>query len=178
MALSPPQRRLSPGPYSRVVPSWSEVEAAAPELTEKVKERFQSTGLGLLATLRADGSPRISGIEPLFALDELWLGMMHGSRKATDLLRDPRLALHNATEDKQVTNGDARISGRAVEITDPESFEKFNRAFQGETGYEPPPPYHLFRVDVTELMFLKPGGDHLVIESWRAGEPVKRTERR
>ena len=158
--------------------SWSQVEAAAPELAERVKERFDATGLGLLATLRTDGSPRISGIEPLFALDELWLGMMHGSRKAADLLRDPRLALHNATEDKQVTNGDARISGRAIEVTDDESFERFNRAFKGETGYSPPPPYHLFRVDVTELMYLKPGGDHLVIESWREGGDVKRTERR
>jgi len=158
--------------------SWGDVEAAAPELAERVKERFQATGLGLLATLRTDGSPRISGIEPLFALDELWLGMMDGSRKSLDLQRDPRLALHNATEDKQVTNGDARISGRAVRITDDESFERFNRAFEGETGYEPPPPYDLYKVDVTELMFLKPGGDHLVIESWQAGGEVKRTERR
>src|SRR3954454_21233951 len=139
--------------------SWAEVEAAAPELAERVKERFQATGLGLLATVRADGSPRISGIEPLFALDELWLGMMHGSRKATDLLRDARLALHNATEDKQVTNGDARISGRAVEITDEASLDRFYRPSQGETGSPPPPPYHLFKVDVTELMFLQPGGD-------------------
>ncbi|MBV9412380.1 MAG: pyridoxamine 5'-phosphate oxidase family protein, partial [Acidimicrobiia bacterium] len=147
--------------------SWAEVETAAPELAERVKERFQSTGLALLATLRKDGSPRISGIEPLFALDELWLGMMTDSRKALDLRRDPRLALHNATEDKQVTNGDARISGRAIELTDEESLDRFSRAFQSETGYAPPPPYLLFRVDVTELMFLKPGGDHLVIESWR-----------
>ena len=158
--------------------SWEQVEAAAPELAERVKERFVSTGLGLLATLRIDGSPRISGIEPLFALDELWLGMMHGSRKAADLLRDPRLALHNATEDKQVTNGDARISGRALEITDEDSFERFNRAFQGETGYAPPPPYHLFRVDVGEVMFLKPGGDHLVIEWWKEGVGTSRVERR
>jgi len=158
--------------------SWAEVEGAAPEVAERVKERFESTGLGLLATLRADGAPRISGIEPLFAHDELWLGMMHGSRKATDLQRDPRLALHNATEDKQVTNGDARISGRAVEITDDESFERFDRAFQEETGYAPPPPYHLFRVDVTEVMFLKPGGDHLAIEWWREGTGTKRVERR
>jgi hypothetical protein len=160
------------------VASWAEVEAAASELAERVKERFESTGLGLLATLRSDGSPRISGIEPLFALDELWLGMMDGSRKAADLLRDPRLALHNATEDKQVTNGDARISGRAVEITDEGSFERFNRAFQGETGYSPPPPYHLFRVDVTEVMHLKPGGDHLVIEWWKEGTGTNRVERR
>ena len=45
-------------------------------------------------------------------------------------------------------------------------------------GYSPPPPYHLFKVDVAELMFLKPGGDHLVIESWRPGGEVKKVERR
>src|SRR3954453_5478753 len=104
--------------------SWSEVEAAAPELAERVQERFQATGLGLLATLRADGSPRISGIEPLFALGQLWLGKVIGSRKAVDLQRDARMALHNGTEEKQVRNGDARISGRAVEVTDEESFDR------------------------------------------------------
>ncbi|MBV8302905.1 MAG: pyridoxamine 5'-phosphate oxidase family protein [Acidimicrobiia bacterium] len=158
--------------------SWAQVEAATPDLAERVKERFASTGLALLATLRADGSPRISGIEPLFAMGELWLGMMHGSRKAADLLGDPRLALHNATEDKQVTNGDSRISGRAVQISDEAAFERFNRAFQGETGYSPPPPYHLFRVEVGEVMFLKPGGDHLVIEWWKEGAGTSRVERR
>jgi hypothetical protein len=56
-------------------------------------ERFEATGLGLLATLRADGSPRVSGLEPLFALGELWFGMMPESRKALDLLRDPRFAI-------------------------------------------------------------------------------------
>jgi len=158
--------------------SWSEVTEAAPELAERVKERFQVHGLGVMATLRADGSPRLSGIEPLFALDELWLGMMDGSRKAADLLRDPRLALHNASEDKQVLNGDAKISGRALVINDEEAFERYNRAFQGETGYSPPPPYHLFKVDVTEISFLRPAGDHLVIEWWREGGPVHRVERR
>ena len=158
--------------------SWTEVVEAAPELAERVQERFEAHGLGILATIRADGSPRVSGVEPLFALDELWLGMMHGSKKAADLRRDPRLALHNATEDKQVTNGDAKISGRAVEITDDTTLEAFGRAFQDATGYAPPPPYHLFRVDVTDLSFLRPAGDHLVIELWREGGPVQRMERR
>jgi hypothetical protein len=158
--------------------SWAEVAAAAPELADRVQERFDAHGLAVLATIRADGSPRVSGVEPLFALDELWLGMMHGSRKATDLGRDPRLALHNATEDKQVTNGDAKIAGRGIEITGPTTLEAFARAFQEATGYAPPPPYHLFKVDVIELSFLRPAGDHLVIELWREGEPVRRIERR
>jgi hypothetical protein len=114
----------------------------------------------------------------LFALDELWLGMMHGSKKAADLQRDPRMALHNATEDKQVTNGDAKLAGRAVEVLDSETLERFGRAFHDATGYAPPPPFHLFKVDLTELSFLRPAGDHLVIELWREGSPVRRIERR
>src|ERR687883_1376464 len=97
---------------------WSTVSAQVPELAARVRARFEATGLGLLATLRRDGSPRISGIEPLFTDDELWLGMMPDSRKATDLLRDPRFALHSATVDKQVTEGDARLSGEAVLVED------------------------------------------------------------
>src|ERR687886_1463709 len=100
------------------MPAWKEVAAAAPELAALVRKRFEATGLGLLATLRRDGAPRISGIEPLFTDDELWLGMMPGSRKAADLLRDPRFAFHSATVDKQVTHGDAKLSGRAIAVQD------------------------------------------------------------
>src|SRR4051795_194302 len=124
--------------------SWAEVEAAAPELAERVKERFQATGLGLLATLRADGSPRISGIEPLFALGELWLGMMPGSRKALDLLNDGRFALHSATTDKQVTDGDAKVSGLAVLVEGEADMARFREAFASSAGAPPPDgPFHL-----------------------------------
>src|SRR5438105_6347285 len=111
------------------MPSWSEVVSAAPELAATVQARFDAYGLALLATLRRDGSPRISGIEPLFALGELWLGMMQDSRKAADLLRDPRFALHSATTDKQVTAGDAKISGRAVIVDEDATIAGFREAF-------------------------------------------------
>ena len=71
--------------------SWDEVEAAAPELAGRARAAFDAHKHKLLATLRRDGSPRISGIEATFADGELWLGMMPGSRKALDLRRDPRL---------------------------------------------------------------------------------------
>src|SRR2546421_13013773 len=91
--------------------TWSEVEATAPELAERVKERFQATGLGLLATVRADGSPRISGIEPLFALDELWLGMMPRPRQGPAPQRDPRLAPHHAPQGHPDPNRHPRHPG-------------------------------------------------------------------
>ena len=66
-----------------------EFEQLAPELADRVRERFERTGLALVGTLRADGSPRVSGWEPLFADGEIWLGSMPGSRKNDDLRRDP-----------------------------------------------------------------------------------------
>jgi pyridoxamine 5'-phosphate oxidase-like protein len=160
------------------VAAWSEVAQAAPELAALVRARFEATGLGLLATVRRDGSPRISGIEPLFTDEHLWLGMMTDSRKAIDLLRDPRFALHNATVDKQVTEGDARVSGRAVAVEDEAGFAAFRAAFQAATGSPPPPgPFTLFRAEVGELSTVRPAGDHLNIDFWRAGQAPRRIER-
>jgi hypothetical protein len=143
-----------------------------------VQARFEAYGLGLLATIRSDGGPRISGIEPLFARGELWLGMMDRSLKALDLQREPRFSLHNATSDKEVKEGDAKISGRAIEVTDQPTIDDFSRAFDETTGYVPPGPFHLFRADVTELVLIQPGGDHLVIESWHDGRGLRRIERK
>jgi len=159
--------------------TWTEIEAAAPELAATIRRRFEAHGLGLLATLRRDGSPRISGIEPLFAQGELWLGMMPDSLKARDLERDPRFALHSATVDKQVTEGDAKVSGTVVPVDDPDTFARFLQAFAAATGYPPPPgSFPLFRADVREVSTVKPDGDHLDIESWREGRGVRKVERR
>lgn len=159
--------------------TWSDVTRAAPELAATVQHRFEAYGLALLATLRHDGSPRISGIEPLFARDELWLGMMPHSRKALDLLRDPRFALHSATIDKQVTEGDAKISGRAMVVEDDATTALFLEAFQAQTSNAPPPgPMHLFRAGILEISMVRPGGDHLNIDWWREGHQVSRVERR
>ncbi len=131
-----------------------------------------------MATVRADGSPRISGWEILFDLGQLWLGSMPDSRKGIDARRDPRIALHSATADKDVKDGDAKISGRAVLVTDEAERLAFAQTFEEDNGNEVPQPFDLFRVDVTEISMLRPAGDHLVIEWWRPGEPPHRIERR
>ena len=155
------------------MPSWSDVRTAAPELAEKVSARLNANGLSILATLRADGFPRISPIEALVTDDEIWLGMMYESRKALDLLRDPRMSLHNATDDKNVAKGDAKLVGRAVEA----DIERARKIFAAATGHPPEGPMHAFTVDVLELSFLMPAGDHLDIDIWRAGEAPRRVER-
>ena len=96
--------------------SWSEVEAAAPELAARARAALDAHKHKVLATLRRDGSPRLSGIEATIVDGELWLGMMPGSRKAMDLRRDPRLALHSASvdptdDDPSAWPGDASVCG-------------------------------------------------------------------
>jgi len=161
--------------------TWDEVTAAAPELAGKAQALFDAHRHKTMATLRKDGSPRISGTEASFADGDLWLGGMYKSMKALDLRRDPRLALHSATvdppDDPTRFDGDAKIAGRAEEITDPDR----KAAVAGASGGGAPPgPYHLFRVDVTEVVVTRIGDppDHLVIELWRQGEGLRRMQRR
>jgi len=160
--------------------TWNQFATAAPDMAEMVQSRFEATGLGMLATVRRDGGPRISGIEPSFFEGEIWLGMMDGSLKARDLQRDSRLALHNATEDKKIKEGDVKLAGRAVEITDDATKRAFLKAFAEANGYGPPEdsPMQLFKIDLTEVATIKTGGDHLVIESWAPDQGLRRVERR
>jgi hypothetical protein len=156
------------------MPSWSEVEAQAPELAALASSFFDARVHKTLATLRRDGSPRISGTEVDFADGELWLGSMWQSLKALDLRRDPRFALHSGSADPPDWRGDAKVAGHAEEVTDSERIAAIN----GEGA--PPGPSHLFRADVAELVVVRLGDppDHIVIESWHVGRGARRRERR
>ena len=111
--------------------NWSGVEAAAPELAARVRATMDAHKHKVLATLRRDGSPRVSGIEATFTDGELWLGMMPGSRKAADLRRDPRLALHSTSVDP--TEDEWRLVERAVGID-----RGWNAAYQLVSTLDPP----------------------------------------
>jgi Pyridoxamine 5'-phosphate oxidase len=152
------------------VASWKEVHAEAPALAERVRRCFDEHIHKTIATLRKDGSPRISGNEVTFTGDEVWIGIMPGSRRAVDLERDPRIAIHSATVDPEMLGGDAKMSGRAVAVTDPAEFTGLTDA--GEPG-----SFHLFKIDVTEIARTTVDGDRLVVESWREGRGVDRVER-
>jgi hypothetical protein len=154
------------------MPSWNDFAGEAPELAEKVRERLDAHVHKTLATLRRDGSPRISGTETQLVDGELWIGSMWQALKARDLQRDPRFALHSGSEDPPAWPGDAKLAGVAEEITDPALVQKLN-------GHGPPGPSHLFRLDVCEasVVRLNETGDAIVIERWRPGEGVRRIER-
>jgi hypothetical protein len=155
------------------MPSWSEVEAEAGDLAALARRFFDAHVHKTLATLRRDGSPRISGTEVEFSDGELWIGSMWEARKALDLRRDPRFALHSGSDDPPGWTGDAKVAGRFEEVTDEEAKEA------RRSGDQPSGPYHLFRADVTELVVvhLNEQRDRLVVESWHAGRGVARLER-
>lgn len=128
--------------------AWHEIEADAPEFAARVRALFQARKHKTMATLRADGSPRISGIETEFG-EDITFGSMPDSRKLADLTRDPRVALHSPSvdppeDDQSAWVGEAKVSGRAVRT---------------ETG---------FRVDITEVALTYLDGG-LAIESWHPG---------
>ena len=142
--------------------TWGQIEAWEPEFARRVRRRFDAHRHKVVATLRADGSPRVSGVEAAFKDGELSLGMMRGSVKALDLQRDSRLALHSGTQDPAEQPGefiDAKLSGRAREVS----------------GQE----HHLFHIDVKEIVLISLGdpADHLVIETWREDRGLRRRKR-
>jgi hypothetical protein len=104
----------------------------------------------------------------------MWLTMMPGSRKSADLVRNSWFAIHSASADKNVSEGDAKLSGRALPVTDGETWRLYIEASGSESE---PGGFDLFRVDVTEISHLIPAGDHLDIEWWSEASGYKQVAR-
>lgn len=153
--------------------SWSEIEQAEPDFARRVRALFDAGRHKTIATLRADGSPRVSGIECEFAEGELRFGSMAGARKAADLARDPRFALHGPTFHPEPGKeaewpGEAKIAGRAV-TAGPLVAEGTGEQPDGE----------LFVADITEIVItaLDAEATRLVVESWTPERGVRKVER-
>ncbi len=155
------------------MPSWTQFSTEAPEFAERVRARLDAHTHKTLATLRQDGSPRISGTEAGIVDGELWIGSMWQARKARDLQRDPRFALHSGSEDPPAWTGDAKLAGVAEEILDPERI----RAINGQAAASG--PSHLFRLDVREVstVELNEAKDAIVITVWAPGRGVRTIQR-
>ena len=155
------------------MPSWSAIEKAEPEFAAKVRRLFDAGRHKTIATLRADGSPRISGIECEFADGEVRFGSMTAARKGADLRRDPRFALHGPTfhpEEGKESDwpGEAKIAGRAG-LAGPVSGDGEGESTDGE----------MFVADITEIVVtgLNAEANKLVVE-WRTpGRGLRRVER-
>ncbi|MBO2460665.1 pyridoxamine 5'-phosphate oxidase family protein [Actinomadura violacea] len=150
--------------------TWRQFEEEAAELAATVKERFEAAETHVLATMRLDGSPRVSGSEVDFKGADLSFGSMLGAVKARDLQRDGRCAIHAHPADPE-HGGDAKVAGVAVEITDPEEKKAYT------TGGEPPGDFHAFRLDLREAVLTSVEDGRLVIRVWRPGAGVRTVSR-
>jgi Pyridoxamine 5'-phosphate oxidase len=154
------------------MPGWKVIEQAEPEFAGRVRRLFDAARHKTIATVRADGSPRISGIECEFADGELRFGSMAGARKGADLKRDPRFALHGPTfhpeEGKEREwPGEAKIAGRAIpagSVTGEASDHS-----EGE----------IFIADITEVVItgLNAEATKLLVETWTPERGLRRVER-
>jgi hypothetical protein len=100
---------------ARVPGIWQNLQLGAPEIARLAMDRINTARVALLGTLRADASPRISPVEPYFAQGQLLVGAMTWSRKAADLLRDPRYVLHSAVTGPDSGEGELKLYGPAAE---------------------------------------------------------------
>jgi hypothetical protein len=142
------------GPTVSAMATWQEFLDQAPELARRAEERFDETGLVLVATLRRDGWPRISPVEPIVMDGLVYLGMMPNSMKSLDLRRDPRVLVHSVVTDKDGKEGEAKLYGTANEITDADERERYCQALFAKIGWRPEvDALDLWTVDITHAVW-------------------------
>ncbi|OBK52022.1 pyridoxamine 5'-phosphate oxidase family protein [Mycobacterium sp. 1081908.1] len=153
--------------------SWTEFTQAAPRIATIFLRRHAATGnLCMLGTLRSDGFPRISPVEPRVFEDRLWIVGMPGTTKFRDLSRDPRFCLHTATVDTEVKDGDAKLFGVVEDVRDGALQLRFADALYDETGLDIRGQEfdHFYRADLTGGSAVEVTDGHLDITIWRRGE--------
>jgi hypothetical protein len=153
--------------------TWNEFAGSAPRIAEVFLRRHAAAGnLCLLATLRSDGYPRISPIEPRIMDGQLLLVGMPNTTKFRDLGRDPRFCLHTATVDAHVSDGDAKLWGTVRHLPDEELQQRFATSLFEETGMDLRgrafDPFHA--ADLTGASSLAIEDGQLAITIWRPGE--------
>ena len=154
---------------------WGQFQSERPELAVLGEELFDKPGLVLVGTIRGDGWPRISPVEHVITDGHLYLGMMWRSRKALDLLRDMRCTIHNAVSDRHGTEGEFKVYGRAMEVTDTEVRHRYEVALYEKIGWSPGrdegqshAQYHLFFVDVESVAYAAIRDGQWLRELWKA----------
>jgi Pyridoxamine 5'-phosphate oxidase len=156
---------------------WRDLETQAPEIARRGRERFEQVGVALLGTLRRDGSPRVSPVEPYFVRGHLLFGVMSWSGKAHDLARDPRCALHSAVCNPDNPEGELKLYGRVREVEERELRAEDPAAWW--VG-RPAEDARVFSLDIEAAAFITWDTEHGVMTSrrWSSEVGLSESERR
>jgi nitroimidazol reductase NimA-like FMN-containing flavoprotein (pyridoxamine 5'-phosphate oxidase superfamily) len=154
--------------------SFADVENVEPDLANRVRAILSSTTNAVLGTIRRDGSPRLSGADPYFHDGQLRIWSMPRARKGQDLRRDPRVAVHSIPWDSRklrdgaadVGEADAKVSGRAVLVSDAGALSAFRAWLKCVRGVEAPQDWDLFTIDIDALTVISVDNGQLVIDGW------------
>ncbi|WP_422630429.1 pyridoxamine 5'-phosphate oxidase family protein [Rhodococcus sp. (in: high G+C Gram-positive bacteria)] len=158
--------------HSRNLASWEQFRTEAPALAESIAARWAAHRHHVLATLRRDGSPRISGTEVEIVDGRLVIGSMPGALKARDLQRDGRYALHSNPGHHDMAGGDAKVAGHARELLG----EQKAAILAAYPSPVPDGPMHLFELDIAEAVLVTVD-ETMHVDLWRPGAGVVRHER-
>lgn len=157
---------------------WQELVDRQPRLAEVAHARLLEPGVVLVATLRRDGSPRLSPVEPFVLDGDLLLSMMWQSYKARDLLRDPRVLVHSIVTGREGSEGELKLRGITGEEGELDLQRRYAAAVAASLGWRPEPgSFHLFSVDISDVTFIRydePTGDQFVASWPPAREFVRR----
>jgi hypothetical protein len=148
----------------------------APRLAEVAHRRLIVPGVLLVVTVRRDGTPRLSPVEPMIVEGDLWLSMMWQSRKASDLRRDDRVLVHSTVASREGAEGEVKMRGRGVDVDDLEVRARYCDAV-AVLGWRPEEPwFHLFRIDIDDVTLIRyaPSGDQYVARWPHQAEFVRR----
>ena len=145
---------------------WDAFAAAAPDLAAAGRGRIEATELVLVGTIKADGSPRISPVEPDFVDGDLMFGMMWQSHKAKDLVRDPRCVVHSPVSDRHGSEGEFKLIGVAREVSEPRRRELYKDTIERRIEWRPEEPFHLFALDIERAWWIVYRDDSRTVHRW------------
>jgi hypothetical protein len=135
---------------------WRDVVDREPKLAQLGERLLSEPGVMLVCTIKRDGAPRLSPVEPLFWREDLWLSMMFDSQKARDLMRDDRVLVHNIVTDREGRQGEYKVRGVAVPEEDEAVQASYAEVVSKTLGWTPRVGrFHLFKVDVHDVAYIR-----------------------
>lgn len=136
----------------RGMASWSQFASAAPQLAASIGNAIYQYGPGLayLATVRADGGPRVHPVSPAISEGGLYCVLLD-TPKRRDLERDGRYAMHAFPPDDD--DNEACMQGRARLVTDDETRRRVARQLRVAEGLT----WWLYELSVDSAMFAQRG---------------------